>query len=84
MWKPPSDPETLTDEELRRLNTSREAYRELVAWMQERETRVPAVGSAAPDFAAERLSPTGQRTGCRVRLSDQRGRPVALVFGSYT
>jgi hypothetical protein len=84
MWKPPFDPDALTDDEFRRLNTSREAYRKLVAEMQEREIRVPPVGGVAPDFAAELLSPTGQPTGRRIRLSEQRGRPVALVFGSYT
>ena len=53
-------------------------------WQQAREQRAPAVGTLAPDFTLERLSPTGARTGQRVQLSDYRGRPVALVFGSYT
>lgn len=39
----------------------------------------PPVGSLAPDFALG--SPEG---GTRVRLSDRRGRPVALIFGSWT
>jgi hypothetical protein len=36
-------------------------------------------GEAAPDFSL----PTLDRTA-RVRLSELRGRPVVLVFGSYT
>ena len=38
----------------------------------------------APDFELERLSPEGRRTGQTFRLSSGRGRPVGLVFGSYT
>ena len=57
---------------------------QLRAWRQDREPQAPAVGTPAPDFVLERLSPTGARTGQQARLSDYRGRPVALVFGSYT
>lgn len=39
----------------------------------------PPVGSLAPDF--ELAPPDG---GASVRLSDLRGRPVALIFGSWT
>jgi hypothetical protein len=39
----------------------------------------PPVGSLAPDFA---LSPP--EGGASVRLSERRGRPVALIFGSWT
>ncbi|MAG37344.1 MAG: hypothetical protein CL878_14005 [Dehalococcoidia bacterium] len=53
-------------------------------WQQAREERAPAVGALAPDFALERLSPIAGRTGRQARLSDHQGRPVALVFGSYT
>ncbi|HKK31519.1 MAG TPA: hypothetical protein VKA18_14130 [Alphaproteobacteria bacterium] len=49
-----------------------------------REANVPGLGSMAPDFTAERLDKLGRRTGEMVRLSDFRGRPVALAFGSYT
>lgn len=37
------------------------------------------VGDMAPDFCLPRLDGSG-----KVRLSDLRGRPVVLVFGSYT
>ena len=39
----------------------------------------PPVGTPAPDF--ELAPPDG---GAGVRLSDRRGRPVALIFGSWT
>jgi hypothetical protein len=99
MWRPPFDPDTVSDEELQRMNMSREQFsalrartqqeqertRELNAGMiEERERNTPAIGSVAPDFVLERLSPTGERTGEWVRLSERRGRPVALVFGSFT
>jgi hypothetical protein len=43
----------------------------------------PAVGQPAPDFDLPLLT-DGQPGPRSVRLSDRRGRPVALVFGSYT
>ena len=49
-----------------------------------REVFVPKFGSEAPDFAADVLGQNHQRTGEQVRLSDLRGGPVGLVFGSFT
>ena len=49
-----------------------------------REAVVPQIGSEAPDFAADVLGQNRQRTGEQVRLSDLRGGPVGLVFGSFT
>lgn len=49
-----------------------------------REALVPKIGSEAPDFVADVLGRDRQRTGERVRLSDLRGKPVAIAFGSYT
>jgi hypothetical protein len=49
-----------------------------------RETTVPPVGSEAPDFVADVLDRDRKRTGENVKLSDLRGKPVGLVFGSYT
>ncbi|MBL4721730.1 MAG: hypothetical protein JKY20_11445 [Alphaproteobacteria bacterium] len=49
-----------------------------------REASVPKVGAMAPDFTADVLGVDGSRTGKQLRLSDLRGRPVGLVFGSYT
>lgn len=49
-----------------------------------READVPRIGTEAPDFTADVLDRARKRTGETVRLSDLRGQPVALVFGSYT
>ena len=49
-----------------------------------RQTGVPQPGSEAPDFELDLLTRERQRTGERVRLSVLRGRPVGLIFGSYT
>ena len=49
-----------------------------------RDQSAPKVGKPAPDFEIERLTPAGKRTGETFRLASTRGRPVALVFGSYT
>ena len=78
------DPEKIPPEVWKRLNITKERFLEIRAMMDEREKRTPAVGSPAPEFELERLSLEGERTGETVRLADYRGRPVALVFGSYT
>jgi len=49
-----------------------------------RQPQVPQVGDMAPDFTAERLGEGRSRTGEFVTLSQLKGRPVALAFGSYT
>lgn len=51
---------------------------------QAREARVPKVGDKAPDFEIDVLDSQRKRTGETVRLSALRGKPVALLFGSYT
>ena len=55
-----------------------------MATQKAREASVPKVGGVAPDFVADVLDRARRRTGEQVRLSDLRGRPVGLVFGSYT
>ncbi len=49
-----------------------------------REAKVPQPGQIAPDFIADVLGPNRQRTGGQVQLSQLRGKPVAVIFGSYT
>lgn len=49
-----------------------------------REAHAPDLGDEAPDFTAERLTPAGKPLGESLTLSMLRGRPVGLVFGSYT
>ena len=44
----------------------------------------PAVGAPAPDVKLELLSADGARTGDYKSISDFRGLPVGLIFGSFT
>jgi len=48
--------------------------------MMRRDELAPNVGDEAPDFDLPVLHGDGERAS----LSDLRGRPVALIFGSYT
>jgi hypothetical protein len=63
---------------------TRTEYEAMVRERAERDRHAPKVGAPAPDFAIERLAPDGTRAGEMFRLSEMRGRPVAIVFGSYT
>lgn len=63
---------------------SEEEFEAHMAGEKAREADVPQPGSMAPDFVADVLGTDRQRTGEQVRLSDLRGKPVGLVFGSYT
>lgn len=65
-------------------NLTAEGFDAMMAANAARQGRVPAVGAPAPDFALERLTSGRQRTGEYVRLSELRGKSVALCFGSYT
>jgi hypothetical protein len=78
------DPDKIPPELWKQMNISKERFLEIQKAVAAREARAPAVGAPAPDFELEQLSSDGERTGKRVRLSGHRGRPVALVFGSYT
>lgn len=81
-------PETLPPERWEKIGMAREQYLEdYVAMVRERAERnsaAPNVGEPAPDFEIDRLTPAGKRSGEKFRLSSTRGKPVALVFGSYT
>lgn len=44
----------------------------------------PKIGADAPDIELERLDEHGARSGEMVKLSSYFGRPVGLIFGSYT
>lgn len=44
----------------------------------------PKVGDTAPDFTLEKLDVKGKRTGEMTSLSAYAGKPVGLIFGSYT
>ncbi len=56
----------------------------MMAEQKARQGGVPRVGDVAPDFELEVLDRARKRTGETVRLSNLRGKPVALLFGSYT
>ena len=81
-------PDELSPERWQKLDLTQEQYLNYyTAMVQERAMRdrsAPKVGEAAPDFEIDRLTPDGKRSGERFHLSSARGRPVALVFGSYT
>ena len=57
-----------------------ERFAQLREAIERREESAPKIGDEAPDFAL----PVLHGDGASVRLSDLRGRPVALIFGSYT
>ena len=60
---------------------------EWVEYAQERigqDIDAPKEGEFAPDFNVERLEVNGKRTGEIIKLSSFFGKPVALLFGSYT
>ncbi len=81
------DLDKIPEEMLEKMGITREGFREVRRTMMERDARTPPSGGLAPDFEIERLSPEGKRTDETFRLSTslaERGRPVALVFGSYT
>ncbi|MEM7030816.1 MAG: hypothetical protein AAF629_14720 [Chloroflexota bacterium] len=49
-----------------------------------RQANAPKQGTPAPDFEIERLDDHGKQTGQMFRLSSDFGKPIALIFGSYT
>ncbi len=57
-----------------------ERFAQLQEAMAKREAHAPKVGDGAPDFQL----PVLDGKGAKVRLSELRGKPVALIFGSYT
>ena len=61
-----------------------EQFDGLMAHQRARQAAVPQPGSPAPDFELDVLGSSRQHTGHTVRLSALHGKPVALIFGSYT
>ena len=78
------DIDKVPDETWEKAGITKEQYIKMKQYMQEREKRAPALGSTAPDFEIKRLSENGKLTEETIRLSSLLGKPVALVFGSYT
>ena len=77
-------PESLSDADFARMMLNRADYTAMRDARIEREKAAPRIADTAPDFTLERLSADGKRSGEVFRLSQFRGRPVALIFGSYT
>ncbi len=77
-------PETLDDADFERMMLTREAYTAMRDGRIARERHAPKVGDMAPDFRIMRLAEDGAQSGDPFQLSETRGRPVALIFGSYT
>ena len=59
---------------------AREHMERTRGFLTQRDAKAPQVGDAAPDFDLALLDGDGER----VRLSELRGKPVGLIFGSYT
>ncbi len=74
----------ISDEELEFRGWTREGARADLAKRLRDDERSPQVGDLAPDFELERLANTGARAGQLLKLSALRGKPVGLIFGSYT
>lgn len=74
----------VTPEQWKKMGITKEQFQARREKARLREKAAPKVGERAPDFDLKRMSPEGRLTERRIRLSDLRGRPVALVFGSYT
>ncbi len=77
-------PDAIPSERWSQMMLTRQEYESMVQERAERDQQAPKVGEPAPDFVAARLSPSGTRTGNEFQLSTALGRPIALVFGSYT
>ena len=76
--------EHLTDEEWEDAGFTRAQFENRWRARLERDMFSPETGSPAPDFILEVLTSEGKRSGDLFQLSSLFGRPIGLVFGSYT
>ena len=74
----------ISDEELEFRGWTRDYMRERFRDRMRRDLNSPQIGEEAPNFNLEVLSASGQRTDEMMSLSSLRGKPVGLIFGSYT
>ena len=74
----------MSDDMVEAMNVTRDFLRNRNVEKEQMDSVAPSEGETAPDFEAEQLSPTGQRTGTTLRFSDLFDNPVGLMFGSYT
>ena len=80
----PKPMEHLTDEEWEDAGFTRIQFEDRWRARLERDRFSPVTGSPAPDFILEVLTSEGNRSGELFQLSSLFGKPVGLVFGSYT
>ena len=80
----PADWRTIPEKNWRSMRTTPEAYQRMRELRIERERSTPAVGDPAPDFELPMLVDGSPDRSQTQRLSSLVGRPVGLVFGSYT
>ena len=74
----------ISDQELEFRGWTREGMRERYLGRLEGDKHSPKVGEAAPDFELKLLDAAGKLTDDRLSLSSLRGKPVGLIFGSFT
>jgi hypothetical protein len=74
----------ISDEELEFRGWTKEGMRARYLDRIDRDKASPQVGEVAPDFSLEVLDATGNRTDGHMALSSLRGKPVGLIFGSFT
>ncbi len=74
----------ISDEELEFRGWTRDGMRAGYERRLQADKNAPRPGDVAPDFTLELLSATGARTGESLSLSSLRGKPVGLIFGSFT
>ena len=74
----------ISDDELEFRGWTRDSMRAGYRRRLEADRSAPQPGDVAPDFTLELLSATGARTGEPLSLSSLRGKPVGLIFGSFT
>ena len=74
----------ISDEELEFRGWTRDGMRAGYERRLQADKNDPRPGDVAPDFTLELLSATGTRTGESLSLSSLRGKPVGLIFGSFT
>ena len=74
----------ISDDELEFRGWTRDGMRAGYERRLEADKDSPQIGDVAPEFELERLSASGGRTGEMMKLSGLQGKPVGLIFGSYT
>ena len=74
----------ISDEELEFRGWTRDSMRESYGKRIADDVNSPQIGDQAPDFQLELLGTSGERTGDQMTLSSLRGKPVGMIFGSYT